>query len=113
MSYCQICAFHPNLNLNKIVIFCNFQQTEDKTYYLNNFSEMHLKYFAKATFKQLRDSATNVLNKIKSTSLLAMFSTELQFTIDVLVKWFIDVFQSRFNKVDELKKTKIYKRKSY
>ena len=74
---------------------------------------MHLKYFDKATFKQLRDSATNVLNKIKSTSLLAMFSTELQFTIDVLVKWFIDVIQSRFNKVDELKKTKIYKRKSY
>ena len=32
-----------------------------------------------------------------------MFSTELKFTIDVLVEWLNDVFKSRFNKLDELK----------
>ena len=69
-------------------------------------SEEHVKYFDKVTFKQLEDSATNVLSKTKSTSLLEMFSTELKFTFDVLAKWFNDVFKSRFNKTDELKKQK-------
>ena len=51
----------------------------------------------------MKDSATNVLSKTKSTLLLEMFSTELKFTIDVLVEWLNDVFKSRFNKLDELK----------
>ena len=73
---------------------------------------IHVKYFDKVTFKQLKDSARNVLKKIKSTSLSEIFSTELKFTIYLLVKWFNDVFKSRFNKLDELKR-KIYKEKSY
>ena len=106
ISCCRIYAFHPDLNVDKIVIFRSFQQTEDETYCLNHLSEEHVKYFDKVTFKQLEDSATNVLSKTKSTSLLEMFSTELKFTFDVLAKWFNDVFKSRFNKTDELKKQK-------
>ena len=34
-----------------------------------------------------------------------MFSIELKFTADVRVKWFKDVFKSRFNELDEIKKT--------
>ena len=33
-----------------------------------------------------------------------MFSTELKFTVDVLVKWFNGIFKSRFNELDEIKK---------
>ena len=106
ISYCQIYAFHPDLNLDKIVIFLSFQQTEDEIYSLNHFSEEHLKYFDKVNFKKLNDSATNVLINTKSTSLLEMFSTELKFNFDVLVKWFNDIFKSRFNELDELKKQK-------
>ena len=57
----------------------------------------------------MKDPATNVLNKTKPTSLSEMFSTELKFTIDVLVKWFNDIFKSRFNELDELKKQKLIK----
>ena len=105
-SYCQIDAFHPDLNIDKIIIFRSFQQTEDEIYCLNQFSKEHVKYFDKVNFKQFKDSAANVLNKTKSTSLSEMFSKELKFTIDVLVKWFNDIFKSRFNELDELKKQK-------
>ena len=78
ISFCQIYAFNPDLNFDKIVIFWSFQQTEDEICVLNHFSEEHVKYFDKVTFKQLNDSVTNVLNKVKSTSLSEMFSTELK-----------------------------------
>ena len=46
-SYCQIYAFHPDLNLDKIVIFHSFQQTEDEIYDLSHFHQDHVKYFDK------------------------------------------------------------------
>ena len=55
--------------------------------------------------------ATNVLNRVKSTPFFEMFSTELKFTVDVLLKWFNDVFESRFNELDAVKK-QILKEKS-
>ena len=33
-----------------------------------------------------------------------MFSTELKFTIDVLVKWVNDVFKARFKELDAIGK---------
>ena len=69
LTYSQIYAFHPDLNLDIIVIFCSFQQKRDEIYSLNHFSEQHVKYFNKATFKQLKDLVTSVLNRRKSASL--------------------------------------------
>ena len=39
-----------------------------------------------------------------------MFSAELKFTICLLVKWFNDVFKSRFNELDELKRQKFIRK---
>ena len=104
ISYCQIYAFHPDLNLDKTVIFGSFQRTEDEIYDLSQFSQDHVKYFDKITFQQLKDAAKNFLSKVKTTSLSGMFSTELKFTIDVLVKWFNDTLKSRFNELDATRK---------
>ena len=41
-----------------------------------------------------------------------MFSTELKFTIYLLVKWFNDVFKSRFNELDKLKRQKFIRKSS-
>ena len=71
-----------------------------------------MRYFAKITFQQFKDSATNVLNRVKSKSLSEMFSTELKFTTDVLAKWFNDLFKSQFNELDAMFKTKMFKRKT-
>lgn len=66
ISYFQIYAFHPDLNLDNIVVFCSFQQIEDEIYNLNPFSQDQAKCFDKVTFQQLKDFATNVLNKVTS-----------------------------------------------
>ena len=95
ISYFQIYTFHSKLNLDKIFIFLSFKQS---------FLENHIKYFDDVTFKQLKDTATNVLKKEKESALSDMFSTELKFTVDMLVKWCNDLFKSRFNEPDEIKK---------
>ena len=79
---------------------------------MSHFCQDHVRYFAKITFQQFKDSATNVLNRVKSKSLSEMFSTELKFTTDVLAKWFNDLFKSQFNELDAMFKTKMFKRKT-
>ena len=63
IGYCQIFAFHPELNPDKIVIFCSFQQNGEKIYALSHFTERYVRYFDKTTFNQLKDAATNDLQK--------------------------------------------------
>ena len=45
VSYCQICSFHPSLNLNKTVIFRSFQQAAEEIYDLSHFSQEHVPFF--------------------------------------------------------------------
>ena len=77
ISYSQIYAFHPDINIDEIVIFHSFQPTEDEIYCLNHFSQEHVKYFDQVTFKESKDSVGNVLNKTKLILLSEMFSTVL------------------------------------
>lgn len=77
ISYCQKYEFHPDLNLDKVPVFSSFQQTEDEIYDLNYFCEEHVKYFDKVAFNQLKDLATDVLNRVKSTSLSEMFRIKI------------------------------------
>ena len=77
ISYSQIYAFHPDINIDEIVIFHSFQPTEDEIYCLNHFSQEHVKYFDQVTFKESKDSVGNVLNKTKLILLSEMFCTVL------------------------------------
>ena len=82
ISYCIIYVFHASLNLDKIVIFRSFPQKTDKIQNLDHFQEEHISYFDGITFQQLKDAATSVLVREKSTLLYELFSVELKFTID-------------------------------
>ena len=94
ISYCQICTFHPSLNLDKIVTFRSFQQKADEIYSRDHFRNEHtwfsdflIFWYFFGTFQQLKDAATSVLAHEKSTSLSELFSVELKLTIDTLNKW--------------------------
>lgn len=50
ISYCQIYAFHPKLNLDKIAVYCNFQHNAEEIFDLNPFMEKYVRYFDKITF---------------------------------------------------------------
>ena len=102
ISYCQICPFHLDLKLDKIVIFRSFRQNAEEIYSFNHFSQEHIKYFDAVTFNQLKDATTDALVRQKSTLLYELFSTELKFTIGNLVKWFNDVYRSKFLELNEI-----------
>ena len=65
VSYCQIYSFHPSLNLEKIVIYRNFQQTPQQTYDLSHFKPEHAPFFNNVGLKQLKDAASAVLPREK------------------------------------------------
>ena len=52
----------------------------------------------------MKDAATNVLVRQKSTSLSELFSFELKLTIGTLVKWFNFTFKLKFLELGEIQK---------
>ena len=88
ISYCQIYACHPTLDLDKRVIFRSFQQSADKIFDLSLFSSV--------SFNQLKDVAIAVLADEKSISLSELCSIDLKFTIYTLNKWFKSTIKSKF-----------------
>ena len=79
MNYCQIYSIHPSLGLDKVVVFRSFLQTTEQIYDLSHFKNEHAAFFDKTTFYQLKDAASAVLAREKSTPLAKLFSVELKF----------------------------------
>ena len=112
VSYCQIYSFHPSQNYEKIVIYRSFQQSAEEIYDLNHFRQEHVAFFDRTTFYQLKDAATVVLAREKSTSLAELFSVELKFTIDTLNDWFSNTIKSKFLALDDIKQQVFIKENS-
>ena len=74
-------SFNPSLRLDQIVIFISFQQAPEQIYDLSHFTNEHAALFDKATFYQLKDAASAVFAREKSTSLAELFSTEFKLTM--------------------------------
>ena len=104
VSYCQIYSFHPSLNLDKIVISRSFQQRAKEIYNLSHFKQDHISLLNKTTFYQLKDTASALLARKKSTSLAELFYVELKFTIDTLNDWFSRIIKPKFFELDDTKK---------
>ena len=104
VSYCQIYSFHPSLNLDKIVISRSFQQRAKEIYNLSRFKQDHISLLNKTTFYQLKDTASALLARKKSTSLAELFYVELKFTIDTLNDWFSRIIKPKFFELDDTKK---------
>ena len=96
VSYCQIYAFHPALNLDKIML---------------HFKSKHAPFFDNITLKQLKGAASAVLSRQKCTT-LELFLIELKFTIDTLRDWFNRIIKPKFFELDCSKKTAWRKKKS-
>ena len=104
ISYCQIHAFQPSLNLEKIVIFRSLQQNFEKMMCLNHFSQEHIPFFDQVTMRQVKDPALSVLSREKTTSLSEFLALELKFTIDTFVKWFNAKFKQKFLELSDFQK---------
>ena len=104
VSYCQIYLFHPDLNLDKIVIFRSFQEKAEEIYDLRHFRHEQVPYFDKITFYRLKDAATAILAREKSTSLAELFPVELKFIIDILNNLFRNTIKTKFLELSDIKK---------
>ena len=57
----------------------------------------------------MKDAASAVLAREKSTSLAELFSVELKFTIDTLNDWFSRIIKPKFLELDDIKKQVFFK----
>ena len=110
VSYCQIYSSHPALGLDKIVIFRSFQQSAEEMYDLSNFKQEHVAFFNKTTFFQLKDAASAMLAREKSTSLAELFWLELKLTNDTLNDWFSNVIKPSFFELNDIKKRFLFRK---
>ena len=86
ISYCQIFAFHPKLNIEGIVIFKSYHQTKEQLLGASHLNEKVIQSIDSITLNQLKDCMVNVFNKKSKSAISEMFSVELKFTIDCLFK---------------------------
>ena len=95
VCYVIIFPFHPDLNLDRINIQRSFGHSQARLCSLNYLTKEQLKFKDLTTLKQLRDCALLVASKKKKIAISEMFTTELKFAEDCLMKWFNAKFKSQ------------------
>ena len=88
VSHVIIFASHPELNLDCIIIEHSFGHLQVQLCSLNYLTNEQLKFKDLTTLKQLRDCALSFASKKKKIASSKMFTTELKFGGDCLMKWF-------------------------
>ena len=78
--------------------------TAEEIYNLSHFKKEHVAFFNKTTFQQLKNAASAVLAREKSTSLAELFSVELKFTINTLNDCFSNTIKAKFLELNYIKK---------
>ena len=74
VSYCLIFAFHPKLDLDRILVYRSFQRTQDQLFYLNHLKPKMLQFFDKVPLNQLKDAGLKVYSKQPCFALSEMCS---------------------------------------
>ena len=81
VSYVIIFAFHPDLQLNYVIVERSFDHSREQLCSLNYLTSEQLKFKNLTTLKQLRDCALTVSTKTKKIAISKMFTTELQIAL--------------------------------
>ena len=88
ISYAIIFAFHPKLDIKRVIIERSFDHFQEKLASIDYLTSERLKYRDIITLKQLRDCALEVAARKHCHAISQMFSIELKFAADCLLKWF-------------------------
>ena len=88
VSYIIIFAFQPELQLDRIKIERSFGHSQMRLCSLNSFASEQLKFKDVTMLKQLRDCALSVASKRNKLAISKMFTTELKFTGNCLMRSF-------------------------
>ena len=83
-----IFAFHPDLDIDHVIIERSFGQSRKKLTILNYLICEQLDFKGNKTLLQLRECALVVAAKNSKIAISEMFTTGLKFATDQLLKWF-------------------------
>ena len=95
VSYVIIFAFHPELDIDRVITERSFGHSEHSLTSLNDLTIDQLQYKDNKTLLKLRDCALNVAKKKNKLAVAEMFNTEIKFAGDCLIKWFNKKFKSK------------------
>ena len=88
VSYVIVFAFHLELDIDRVITECNFGHSRETRTSLNYLTREQLDFKDRKTLLQLRDWALAVFERKNKIEISEMFSTELMFANDCLLKWF-------------------------
>ena len=81
-----------------------FNQNFEEITSLDHFSQEHVPFCDQVTIAQMKDAATKVFNIEKTTPLSELFTIELKFTIETLVKLFNSIIKRKFIQLNDFQK---------
>ena len=88
VSYVIFFAFHPELEMKRIITERSFGHSLEKLSTIDYLTAEQLKFKDTTTLKQLRDWTFSVASKKIKIAISEMFSTEMKFATDCLLNWF-------------------------
>ena len=107
VSYVIIFAFHPKLKMKRVIIERSFGNSLQKLTTIDYLTNEQLKFKDVITLKQLRDCALSVFSKKNKIAISEIFSTELKFATDCLLKWFNSKYKNSELSIDAKRKYEI------
>ena len=94
VSYVTIFALHRDLHIDSLIFERSFEYFYERLADLSYLTRKQLKFEDEKMMLQLKDYALAVYARKSNIAVSEMFTTELKFTADSLLKWFNVTFKS-------------------
>ena len=104
VSYTLMFAFHPKLNLNRVILQRSLGHSLSKLATVDYLNDDKLKFVDKDSINQLKDCAINVSERRCKSAVAQMFAVELRFPSNCLLKWFNRKFKIQIMEIDHKEK---------
>ena len=104
VSYVMIVAFHPELELDCIIIQRSYARSIKKLTSLDYFIQEQLKFIDSSLINILKDQAFHVVKRRCKNSIGQMFSIESALVKKALLKWFNQKFKRQLDKINLIQK---------
>ena len=100
----MIVAFHPELELDCIIIQRSYARSIKKLTSLDYFIQEQLKFIDSSLINILKDQAFHVVKRRCKNSIGQMFSIESALVKKALLKWFNQKFKRQLDKINLIQK---------
>ena len=104
VSYVVIVAFHPHLELNRIIVNRSFAHGLEQLASIDYFSREQIMFAKQYLLNMMRDYAKLVAKKKCKNSMGEMFLVEIALLKKTLLKWFNTKYKSNFLVVNSMEK---------